>query len=228
MGDPRAAVSSSPTRRWTWPATEGHARRFERSPVGASHRRPVARPARSISAVPNMSSPLSSLATQRPVTPRLTTTGRRPARSRETRSQRGVHRCQLQLGEKRGSAVGPTRRGKGSKIMAIGDGHGLPLAIHVASASPHEVTLVDATLAARFLRELPTRLIGDKGYDSDRLDQYLAATYGIELIACPARRMAGPCGAAGAAGQLSGSSPGFITSVASSRAGNGTRITSSG
>jgi hypothetical protein len=47
--------------------------------------------------------------------------------------------------------------------MAIGDGHGLPLAIHVASASPHEVTLVDATLAARFLRELPTRLIGDKG-----------------------------------------------------------------
>jgi hypothetical protein len=48
--------------------------------------------------------------------------------------------------------------------MAISDRHGLPLAIHVASASPHEVTLVDATLAARFLRELPTRLIGDKGY----------------------------------------------------------------
>jgi transposase len=67
--------------------------------------------------------------------------------------------------------------------MAIGDGHGLPLAIHVASASPHEVTLVDATLAARFVRELPTRLIGDKGYDSDRLDHHLAATYGIELIA---------------------------------------------
>jgi transposase len=67
--------------------------------------------------------------------------------------------------------------------MAIGDGHGLPLAIHVASASPHEVTLVDATLAARFLREFPTRLIGDKGYDSDRLDHHLAATYGIELIA---------------------------------------------
>ena len=67
--------------------------------------------------------------------------------------------------------------------MAIGDGHGLPVAIHVASASPHEVTLVDATLAARFVRELPTRLIGDKGYDSDPLDRHLAATYGIELIA---------------------------------------------
>ena len=69
--------------------------------------------------------------------------------------------------------------------MAIGDGHGLPLAIHVASASPHEVTLVDATLAARFLKELPARLIGDKAYDSDRLDAHLATTYDIELIAPP-------------------------------------------
>jgi transposase len=67
--------------------------------------------------------------------------------------------------------------------MAIGDRHGLPVAIHVASASPHEVTLVDATLAARFLKELPQRLIGDKAYDSDRLDHHLVTTYDIELIA---------------------------------------------
>ena len=69
--------------------------------------------------------------------------------------------------------------------MAIGDRHGLPVAVHVASASPHETRLVDATLAARFLRELPTRLIGDIAYDSDGLDQYLASTYAIELIAPP-------------------------------------------
>jgi transposase len=67
--------------------------------------------------------------------------------------------------------------------MAISDRHGLPLAIHVASASPHEVTLVEATLAARFLDQLPARLIGDKAYDSDRLDQLLATEYDIELIA---------------------------------------------
>ncbi len=67
--------------------------------------------------------------------------------------------------------------------MAISDRHGLPLAIHVASASPHEVTLVDATLAARFVKELPKRLIGDRGYDSDRLDAHLHQTYGIEMIA---------------------------------------------
>jgi transposase len=75
--------------------------------------------------------------------------------------------------------------------MAISDRHGLPLAIHVASASPHEVTLVDATLAARFVKELPKRLIGDRGYDSDRLDAHLYQTYGIEMIAkhSPHRRI---------------------------------------
>jgi transposase len=66
--------------------------------------------------------------------------------------------------------------------MAICDGHGLPLAVHVASASPGETTLVDATLAQRFLRALPTRLIGDRGYDSDPLDRHLADRFGIELI----------------------------------------------
>jgi transposase len=67
--------------------------------------------------------------------------------------------------------------------MAICDGHGLPLAVHVASASPGETTLVDATLAQRFLRALPTRLIGDRGYDSDPLDRHLADHFGIALIA---------------------------------------------
>ena len=44
---------------------------------------------------------------------------------------------------------------KGTKIMAICDRHGLPLAVHVASASPHEPHLVPATLDARFLRDAP-------------------------------------------------------------------------
>ena len=67
--------------------------------------------------------------------------------------------------------------------MAISDGHGLPLAIHVASASPGETTLVRATLAQRFLRALPTRLIGDRAYDSDPLDAQLRQDFGIEMIA---------------------------------------------
>ena len=51
--------------------------------------------------------------------------------------------------------------------MAICDRHGVPVAVHVASASPYEPHLVPATLNARFLADLPTRLIGDRGYDSD-------------------------------------------------------------
>ena len=71
--------------------------------------------------------------------------------------------------------------------MAIVDRHGLPVAVHVASASPHEPHLVPATLEARFLADLPTRLIGDRGYDSDPLDTLLLADYGIEMIAANRR-----------------------------------------
>ena len=60
-----------------------------------------------------------------------------------------------------GAAVGKTKRGKGSKIMAIADRQGLPVAVHVESARPHKATLVCATLAERFVRPLPKRLIGD-------------------------------------------------------------------
>ena len=61
--------------------------------------------------------------------------------------------------------------------MAIADRHGLPVAVHVVSASPNEATLVEPTLERRFLRETPQRLIGDKAYDSDRLDRDLAERY---------------------------------------------------
>ena len=51
---------------------------------------------------------------------------------------------------------------------------GLPIAIHVSSASPHESKL--------FVADEPKRLIGDKAYDSDSLDAALAKR-GIEMIA---------------------------------------------
>jgi len=79
--------------------------------------------------------------------------------------------------------VGKTKRGKGTKIMGLADAQGLPLAIDAGSASPHEVSLVDATLDASFLDELPLRVIGDKAYDSDPLDRRLKQQRGVELIA---------------------------------------------
>ena len=67
--------------------------------------------------------------------------------------------------------------------MGIADGNGLPLALRAESASPAEVTLVEATLEERAVADVPERLIGDKAYDSDRLDERLMDGYGIEMIA---------------------------------------------
>ena len=66
--------------------------------------------------------------------------------------------------------------------MAIGDCHGLPVSVYEESASPHEVTLVGQTIEARFTSDKPIRLIGDKAYDSDGLDEELKKQ-GIEMIA---------------------------------------------
>jgi transposase len=78
--------------------------------------------------------------------------------------------------------VGKTKRGKGTKLMAVADGAGIPVAIHATSASPHEVTLVETTLEQSFVSASPQRLIGDLAYDSDPLDARLRAQ-GIDMIA---------------------------------------------
>jgi transposase len=87
--------------------------------------------------------------------------------------------------------VGKTKQGKGTKLMALADRSGLPLAINAASASPHEVTLVKQTLESRFTKEKPERLIGDRAYDSDLLDAAMAER-GIEMIAPHRRRRKKP------------------------------------
>ena len=67
--------------------------------------------------------------------------------------------------------------------MAITDRASFPIAIHVGSASPSEITLVENTLAQRFTCKTPENLIGDKAYDSDPHDQILKERYAINLIA---------------------------------------------
>jgi transposase len=93
-----------------------------------------------------------------------------------------LHRWFVQLRKKKGLRVGKTKRGKGTKIMAITDSHGLPVAVGIESASPHEVTLVEDTLDKLLTESQPERLIGDKAYDSDELDAKLEKR-GIEMIA---------------------------------------------
>ena len=67
--------------------------------------------------------------------------------------------------------------------MAITDAAGLPVAAHVESASPHEVKLVEETIDSSFTEYAPDKLVGDKAYDSDKLDEQLFEERGVEMIA---------------------------------------------
>ncbi len=72
--------------------------------------------------------------------------------------------------------------GKGSKVMVVADGNGLPIGLHVDSAQPHELTLADQTLATVRVKQpgkrgrartRPKELIADKAYDSREFRQKL-------------------------------------------------------
>jgi transposase len=78
--------------------------------------------------------------------------------------------------------------------MVVVDGEGVPIGGTLASASPAEVKLIEATLECVKVprpgrgrpRKRMRRLIADKGYDSDPLRKQLKAKK-IDLI-CPHRR----------------------------------------
>jgi IS5 family transposase len=143
---------------------------------------------------------------------------RGPGRALGLRPLVVLHRRHLRGGQKGGPSVGKTKRSKGTKLMAIADGSGVPFSLHTASASPHGVTLVEATLAASFAGEEPERLIGDRAYDSDPLDA-ACEERGVDMISPRRRnrrsrrpRTATSSGATKGAGRSSGCSPGRGTS----------------
>ncbi|MBS0171934.1 MAG: transposase [Nitrospira sp.] len=81
-----------------------------------------------------------------------------------------------------GEAIGLTKRGKGVKVLAIVDRHGLPLSVSTHAANHHEVTLVQLSFDFYMLEAKPEHLIGDWAYDSDGLDADLHQD-GVNLIA---------------------------------------------
>ena len=165
------------------PALERSAQSAQWCVVDSAHGRALGRPAPTLRKPQDSASALSELGARWGDRKDPAGVSRRPAGEREARSQRMLHRRFVCSGEKRGLQVGKTKRGKGTKLMAIVDGHGLPLAGGTESASPAEVKLVGDTLENRWLAEMPEKLIGDKAYDSDPLDQKLEDEYGIEMIA---------------------------------------------
>ncbi len=155
----------------------------ERHLVGAPHGRSVEGLAGPLSVAPDLPSSVSAVVSGRDAGRDPRGAGEGPAETGSNRSDPGLHRRLLRRGQKGGSCVGKTKRGKGTKLMVIADGHGLPIAAGIASASPHEVTLAEATIDQIVLDHAPERLIGDRAYDSDPLDERLRTERGIEMIA---------------------------------------------
>ena len=148
-----------------------------------AHRGTVAGVAQEVSAVPDGAWAVPAVGALRAAGESAAHFGRETARKWIAGPEGRADRRQLRKRQKGGLAVGKTKRGKGTKIMAIAAVTSIPVAVTVDSASPHESKLVDATLAGSFLDRLPVRLIGDKAYDSDPLDRHLEEEYGIEMIA---------------------------------------------
>ena len=72
-----------------------------------------------------------------------------------------------------GAEIGQRNAGKGMKIMAIVDRHGLPLSVSTHAANHHEVRLVQLCFDFYRIEAKPENLIGDRAYDSNPLDEEL-------------------------------------------------------
>lgn len=81
-----------------------------------------------------------------------------------------------------GDDIGVTKAGEGVKIMVLVDPRGVPVAVTTGSASPHESKLVQGLFEFMLTLDAPERIIGDKAYDSDALDDELDDEC-IEMIA---------------------------------------------
>jgi transposase len=101
---------------------------------------------------------------------------------------RDVSRRDVREREKRGDAVGLTKRGKGSKLAVLVIGEGLPVGVQLAAANEGETSLAQPTVeeVAKLAGDDPTcwpkRIIADKGYDSDELRAAFASV-DIQLLA---------------------------------------------
>lgn len=163
--------------------------RDRRDPLGPEDRGSLVRPARGI---PESLDVLASPATVgggRNLVGNVASVLGRARRTRPAPVGERLHRRDLRSRKKGGPDVGKTKRGKGSKLMVVVDGKGVPLGISVTSASPAEVRLVAQTLKTIAVprpgrgrpRQNPPRLIADRAYDSDPLRDELARR-GIDLI----------------------------------------------
>jgi hypothetical protein len=181
MGQDRTASATAAPLAERRATTREPSRGRRRDPLGVENGRAVARSSRSLSQRVHVLATPPTMGRGRHLAPDVAGVPRPARRAGPAPMGADVHRWLVRLGKKRGADVGNPRRGKGSKWMVVVDGQGIPLGIHVTSASLAEVSLVDPTLKTIRVprrgrgrpRQNPVRLIGDRGYDSDPLRERL-------------------------------------------------------
>jgi transposase len=161
--------------------------------VGASQRCTLEGSSCAVSVARDVLAAIAGVGGRRRLAGPLEEVSRGARRGRHPVVGRDVQRRDVLARKKRGADVGKTKRGKGTKLMVVADGRGVPLGVRIAPASPAEVTLIESTLEQVAVprsgpgrpRTKPRRLIYDKAADSDALRLRLKK-HGIELI-CPHR-----------------------------------------
>jgi transposase len=172
-----------------WPALGLQSRVFAGHFVGAAYRGAMARLARAISGRFDLLASVAQLGRARRMAQSMAKTAVHAGPAPIAGLGRGFSRRHLRHRQKGGSAVGKTRRGKGTKCMVVVDGHGIPVGAQLASAQLAECRLAESTIATvrvpRKGRGRPRshlkRVIADRGYDSDALRSRFEGR-GTELI----------------------------------------------
>src|SRR5262249_1132175 len=129
--------------RWTsWAQTDSNALCARSGPVDSQHRRAMAHAAAELPELQNCASALSDLVPRWNFTVLLTDV----ANELRDRGALDEEECFIDatfvMAKGGGLEIGATKRGKGMKIMAIVDRHGLPLSVSTHAANHHEVRLV--------------------------------------------------------------------------------------
>jgi len=190
MEDIVATVSrAEAAQRWTWPTLGIESGLFGRYSLGSSYRGQMARSSVRVPERFDLLAATADVGRVRHLAGRVAEAivhvGPAPiAGLAGSLPRRHVHH-----GEKGGSGVGKTRRGKGTKCMVVVDGRGVPVGVQLASAQIAECRLAESTLKQVRIprpgrgrpRSHLRRVIADRGYDSDPLRMRLKRR-GTELI----------------------------------------------
>ena len=157
-------------------------------PLDPEDRRAVASVAEGVSWIRDLLASTADVGRARRLEGHLASSARSPRREGAARLGRDVPRRDLREREKRGDAVGLTKRGKGSKLAVLVVGESLPVGVQLAAANEGEPSLAQPTveevakLAGNDLDCWPKRIIADKAYDSDDLRAAFDSV-GIQLLA---------------------------------------------